>query len=114
MLRILAGEEEVDEGRVVFLREYRVGYLKQYITWKESTILEEVRQCIPNEEKPPQEVEKLLHGLGFTKEMVFLSPTALSSGYQMRLALACVLISKPNCFFLMSVRTIWIFFLFDF
>jgi len=96
LLRLLSGEEEVDEGRMVFPREYRVGYLKQHVNWREESILEEVRQSIPGEEKPAYEAEKLLHGLGFTHDMMAMSPTALSSGYQMRLALACVLASRPD------------------
>ncbi|MFN4215807.1 MAG: ABC-F family ATP-binding cassette domain-containing protein [Brevinematales bacterium] len=96
LLRLFSGEEEVDEGRIVFPRDYRIGYLKQHLVWREKTALEEVRQHIPGEEKPAYEAEKLLHGLGFSHEMVGFSPSALSSGYQMRLALACVLVSKPD------------------
>ncbi len=96
LLRILAGEEEPDAGRVVFPREYRVGYLKQHHTWRASTAVEEVCQHIPGEEKPRYRAEKLLHGLGFTPEMMALAPSQLSGGYQMRLALACVLIAEPN------------------
>ncbi|MCX7883297.1 MAG: ABC-F family ATP-binding cassette domain-containing protein [Brevinematales bacterium] len=96
LLRILAGEEEVDEGRVVFPREYRVGYLKQHLVWGRGSVLDEVGNALPGEEKPIYEAEKLLYGLGFGHEMMKLSPLELSSGYQMRLALACVLASKPD------------------
>ncbi|URA11223.1 ABC-F family ATP-binding cassette domain-containing protein [Thermospira aquatica] len=96
LLRILAGEEEPDTGRVVFPREYRVGYLKQHHTWHFSTVVEELCHHIPGEEKPRYQAEKLLHGLGFSQEMITLSPDQLSGGYQMRLALACVLIAEPN------------------
>lgn len=96
LLRILAGEEEVDRGRVVFPREYRVGYVKQVLSWKYPMVLEEVRQAMVDEEKPAYRAEKLLHGLGFTHEMMELAPEKLSSGFQMRLALAQALIAQPN------------------
>jgi ATP-binding cassette subfamily F protein 3 len=97
LFRIILGEEEPDAGTVVFPRGYRVGHLAQHIHFTRPTVLEEGCLGLPEgEEHDEYKVERILFGLGFTKDDMYRSPDEFSGGYQVRLNLAKVLVSKPN------------------
>ncbi|MFC2140558.1 ATP-binding cassette domain-containing protein, partial [Candidatus Auribacterota bacterium] len=96
LFRILTGEESADQGTILIPKNYRIGYLKQETIFTEPSILQEV--CLPHEDGHPEEweVKKILMGLGFLTSDFDRPPSQFSGGYQIRLNLAKVLISKPN------------------
>ena len=97
LFRIIAGEEQPDEGKVFMPNNYTIGYLTQALTFTKPTVLEEGCQGIKPEEVGAEwKVEKILSGLGFTKEDFKRNPAEFSGGFQMRIVLAKVLVSEPN------------------
>jgi ATP-binding cassette subfamily F protein 3 len=97
LFRIVLGEEEADSGSITFPKNYRIGYLAQHLHFTKATVLEE--GCLglpPGEEDDHYKVERILFGLGFTKEDMERAPSMFSGGYQVRLNLAKVLVSNPN------------------
>ncbi|MGB7978958.1 MAG: ABC-F family ATP-binding cassette domain-containing protein [Chlamydiales bacterium] len=99
LFRLIAGEEEPDSGRIVMPRGYRLGILQQQIRFTQTTIVEEAALGLAD----PQElykVESLLFGLGFDEESIHSPPNLLSGGYQLRVQLAKVLASEPDCLLL--------------
>ena len=97
LFRIILGEEQPDEGNIVFPKNYRVGHLAQHLNFTEPTILEEgCLGLLPDECDDHYKVEAILFGLGFTQEDMSRAPSEFSGGYQIRLNLAKVLVSHPN------------------
>lgn len=97
IFRIIAGEEEPDEGRIFMPNNYSIGYLAQHLNFTRPTVLEEACQGLKPEELGSEwKVEKILSGLGFRKEDFGRSPSEFSGGFQMRIVLAKVLVSEPN------------------
>lgn len=102
LFKILLGEESHDSGDVIFPKNYQIGTLKQHLHFTKPTILEECMTALQGEnaEFEQYKVEKMLLGLGF-KITDFNRPTSdFSGGYQIRLNLAKVLISEPDCLLL--------------
>jgi ATP-binding cassette subfamily F protein 3 len=101
LLRLIAGQEEPDEGRIIFPRNYSVGVLEQQIRFSEPTVVREAALGLRVEEKESlYKVERLLFGLGFSEEALDEDPRQLSGGYQLRVQLAKVLASEPDCLLL--------------
>lgn len=101
LFRILTGEETADGGKIVFRKNYKLGVLRQHISFTEATILEEAALALPpGEEDALHKAKKILFGLGFNENQLYISPDELSGGYQLRLNLAKVLISEPDCLLL--------------
>jgi len=99
LFRMLAGHETPDRGTIFLSKGYRLGYLDQHIRFSKSSILEETLLGLPHDEKDQTyKAEKILSGLGINQ--VENSPHVLSGGYQLRLHLAKVLLSEPNCLLL--------------
>ncbi|MDP3791765.1 MAG: ABC-F family ATP-binding cassette domain-containing protein [Candidatus Omnitrophota bacterium] len=97
LFRIIAGEEEPDEGKIFKPNNYSIGYLAQHLEFTKPTVLEEGCQGLrPEEIGSEWKVEKILSGLGFRKEDFARSPSDFSGGFQMRIVLAKVLVSEPN------------------
>lgn len=97
LFRIITGEEEPDEGKVFKPNNYSIGYLEQHLTFAKPTVLEEGCQGLrPEEIGAEWKVEKILSGLGFSKEDFKRNPSEFSGGFHMRIALAKVLVSEPN------------------
>lgn len=97
LLRIISGEEHADSGYVVVPKEYKIGYLKQNIKFANSTVLAEAACEIVSEEADDSwKAKKILAGLGFAEEDFLKPPYELSSGYQVRLNLAKVLLSEAD------------------
>jgi ATP-binding cassette subfamily F protein 3 len=94
LFRIIAGQEEADEGTVSRPRNYRIGYVEQQIGFTEPTVREEaVRGLRPDARDQVWRVEKILAGLGFAPADWDKSPDELSGGYQVRLNLTKVLLA---------------------
>jgi len=101
LFRLITGEEKPDAGTIVLPRGYRIGVLQQHIRFTKPTILEEAALGLREDEKDLlYKVESILFGLGFNEEAMDASPHSVSGGYQLRIQLAKVLVSEPDCLLL--------------
>ncbi|MFH1146695.1 MAG: ATP-binding cassette domain-containing protein [Pseudomonadota bacterium] len=99
LLKLIMGEEQPDSGAISVPNGYRTDYLSQHISFKEGAVLKEACSSLMASEDGTDETYKakaILLGLGFSDGDFLRSPSELSGGYQVRLNLAKVLISKPN------------------
>jgi ATP-binding cassette subfamily F protein 3 len=101
IFRLITGQEKPDSGRIIMPKNYRIGYLNQHIKFTAPTVLEEAVLGLPPEERESvYKAEMLLFGLGFKEEDLDKSPKDFSGGYHLRLHLAKVLASEPDCLLL--------------
>ncbi len=97
LFRLILQEEEPDAGAIILPGHYRIGHLQQQLEFSAATVLEEgCRGLGPEEADERYRVERILAGLGFTREELSRPPAELSSGFQVRLGLARTLVSRPN------------------
>ena len=97
LFKIILGEESADSGDVIIPKNYKIGTLKQHLTFSESTLREEAALALEDEMKyDVYRVEKILFGLGFTQEDLEKDPLSFSGGYQIRINLAKLLVTEPN------------------
>lgn len=97
LFRIIMGEEHADEGTITIPRDYRLGYVRQILDFTEDTVLKEgIKGLPPAEKEQSWKVEKVLSGLGFSREDMRRHPAEFSGGFQVRLNLAKVLVSDPD------------------
>lgn len=102
LFKILLGEDAQDKGEVIFPKNYRIGTLKQHLHFTKPSILEECITALhgENAEFEHYKAEKMLLGLGFKTTDFQRPPSDFSGGYQIRLNLAKVLVSEPDCLLL--------------
>ncbi|MBP9841880.1 MAG: ABC-F family ATP-binding cassette domain-containing protein [Simkaniaceae bacterium] len=101
LFKLITGEEAADGGRIILPKGYQIGVLQQHIRFTKPTLLEETALGLREDEKDClYKAEEMLFGLGFNKEAMEMSPHDLSGGYQLRVQLAKVLISEPDCLLL--------------
>ncbi|WPU64765.1 ABC-F family ATP-binding cassette domain-containing protein [Peredibacter starrii] len=102
LFKILLGEESYDSGEYIIPKNYQIGTLKQHLHFTHSTILDECKTALrgENAEFEQYKVEKMLLGLGFKMSDFTRAPSDFSGGYQIRLNLAKVLLSEPDCLLL--------------
>ncbi len=98
LLKMIAGEEPVDEGNVARAAGTRIGYLRQKLSFSRATAMEEACSYLSAEEGwvPEHRAEEILAGLGLGEKERAADPNILSGGQQIRLSLACVLLSEPD------------------
>ncbi len=97
LFRIITGEEEPEHGKIFKPNNYSIGYLGQHLSFSKPTVLEEGCQGLgPEEIGAEWKVEKVLCGLGFREDDLSRNPSEFSGGFQMRIALAKVLVSEPD------------------
>ncbi len=104
MLRILAGKEDYDSGKITLRNGVRVGYLDQDSAFPDNkTIFEACMQVAPAPEEEmhidegygySQRLRQLLYQLGLTE--LDSTPATLSGGQLKRMAIACCLIQNPD------------------
>ena len=94
LFKILVGEDHADKGTIHTPRDYRIGYLKQHLSFGNGTVLEEVCESLEDHEHYKGEI--VLEGLGLSEEQIFSSPHSLSGGYQIRVNLAKLILSEPD------------------
>jgi ATP-binding cassette, subfamily F, member 3 len=95
--KILLGELKPDDGHALAPKGYKLGSLSQYIKFTEPTVLQECSLALPRElREETHRVEKILFGLGFTKEDMSKAPSSFSGGYQVRMNLAKAILGSPN------------------
>lgn len=97
LFKIILGQEQGDQGQVVFPRGYRIGHLEQHLNFKEGSVLKEACLGLPEDERDQEyRAEIILGGLGFSEDDMHKSPDRFSGGFQIRINLAKVLLSEPN------------------
>jgi ATP-binding cassette subfamily F protein 3 len=97
LLRMLVGEEDVDDGTITIPKNYCIGHVRQHLRFTKPTVLEEGIASLPaNEADQHWKAERILAGLGFGLRDLQQPPAIFSGGYQVRLNLAKVLISEPD------------------
>lgn len=97
LFKIILGEEHADTGEVVVPKGYRIGALKQYLSFSEKTLRDEAALALSEDAQyDVYKVEKILFGLGFTLEDLDKDPLSFSGGYQIRINLAKLLVTEPN------------------
>ena len=101
LFKILLGEESSDAGEIIIPKNYRIGTLKQHLEFSAPSILQEGMTALRAESQFDEyKVEKMLMGLGFKITDFNRPPSDFSGGYQIRLNLAKVLLSEPDCLLL--------------
>lgn len=101
LFRIITGQETADSGKIFFPKGYKIGHLKQHLHFTEPSVLEETALALaPEDADQIYRVEMVLEGLGFSDEQLEQNPKTLSGGYQLRIQLAKLLISEPDCLLL--------------
>jgi ATP-binding cassette, subfamily F, member 3 len=94
---MITGEEPPDGGEITAPKGYQIGYLEQELRWKKPTVLEEGCRGLPSAEQDDTwKVKKILSGLGFSEADLDRSPAEFSGGYRTRIALARLLVSRPD------------------
>ena len=97
LLKILIGSEGADSGSFTTPKGYRLGYLEQHIRFTRPTLLEECTQVLGEDERYDYyKAEKILFGLGFTKEDLERAPGEFSGGFQLRINLTKTLLQSPD------------------
>jgi len=97
LFKMILGEETPDSGEIIIPKNYKIGALKQHLTFSESTLKEEAALALSEEMRyDVYRVEKILFGLGFTQEDLDKDPLSFSGGYQIRINLAKLLVTEPN------------------
>jgi len=97
LFKMIMGEEGYDSGGVVIPKGYKIGTLKQHLTFSEPTLREEAALALSEEmQYDVYRVEKILFGLGFSQDDLDANPLTFSGGYQIRINLAKLLVTEPN------------------
>ncbi len=97
LFKMILGEESPDSGDVIIPKGYKIGTLKQYLVFTESTLREEAALALEEDMKyDVYRVERILFGLGFTQDDLEKDPLSFSGGYQIRINLAKLLVTEPN------------------
>jgi ATP-binding cassette subfamily F protein 3 len=97
LFRIIVGEEHADSGDVAIPRNYRLGYVTQQLHFAGRSVLAEACTGLPEHfHGETWTAEKVLSGLGFSKQDMGRTPEEFSGGYQVRLNLAKTLVSEPD------------------
>ena len=97
LFRIIAGEERPDSGSIIIPKNYRIDYVRQHLEFTADTALNEGMRALPEQEKDQSwKVEKILAGLGFSREDFDRHPEEFSGGLQVRLNLVKALVAEPD------------------
>ena len=97
LMRIITGEESADDGKISIPKNYKIGFLKQHISFSKNKVVEEVMLGLKEDEKDQRwKAEKILSGLGFSADDMEKDPASFSGGYQVRITLAQTLLSSPD------------------
>lgn len=97
LFQMILGNVEPDSGTISAPKNYKIGHLQQHLNFTKPTVLEECALGLPEgEEYETWQVEKILSGLGFSEKDMERSPNEFSGGYQIRMNLAKLLVSRPD------------------
>lgn len=99
LFKLILGTEQPDTGSISIPPRYAIGHVTQHIRFAQKTVITEAASCLPPSEDCREETyqaEKVLYGLGFTKDDLCRSPAVLSGGFQVRLNLARSILAAPD------------------
>jgi ATP-binding cassette subfamily F protein 3 len=97
LFRMITGQESPDAGAISRPKNYRIGHVAQQLKFKAPTVLQEGARGLPEDcSDQLWQVEKILSGLGFSSDDMQRAPSEFSGGYQVRLNLTKVLVSRPD------------------
>ncbi len=101
LFKIMLGEESYDSGDYKVPKSYRLGTLRQHISFSKTTVIEECMTALDEDYRYEEyRAEKFLFGLGFSKADLQKDPHSFSGGYQIRINLVKTLLTEPNCLLL--------------
>jgi len=98
LFRILTGEEEADEGKIIIGNEAHIGYLKQEDDFGDSESALEYLKRISDKEV--WTIRKLASKFQLDEEKLNQKAKGLSGGWRMRLKITAMLLAEPNLFLL--------------
>lgn len=97
LFKLIIGEESLDAGEIVIPKNYKIGTLKQHLEFTKASVRDECYQVMTGDAQyETYKVDKILSGLGFSKEDLDKDPLSFSGGYQIRINLAKLLATEPN------------------
>lgn len=94
LIKILMGEEEADDGEVIFSDELKIGYLSQGANFDETEKVIDYLTRATNKES--WACSKIASGFGIDHIKINYNIGDLSSGYRMRIKLAEMMLHEPN------------------
>ena len=94
LIKILMGEEEADDGEVIFSDEVKIGYLSQGANFDETEKVIDYLTRATNKES--WACSKIASGFGIDHIKINYNIGDLSSGYRMRIKLAEMMLHEPN------------------
>lgn len=94
LIKILMGEEEADDGEIIFSEEAKIGYLSQGANFNEKEKV--IDYLMKTSNKESWECSKIASRFGIDHVKINYNIGDLSSGYRMRIKLAEMMLSKPN------------------
>lgn len=98
LFKIILGQEEADEGEVIFNKDTIIAGIEQNNDFKVNELALEYLQRKSQQED--WRCQKIASHFRFTKEELEKPVTELSGGWQMRLKLSAMLLKEPNLFLL--------------
>ena len=97
LFKLILGEEEADAGDILIPKNYRIGSLKQHISFSHPSIRLECASVLGNDASSDwYKIEKMLFGLGFSADDLDKDPMSFSGGYQIRINLVKLLATNPH------------------
>jgi ATP-binding cassette subfamily F protein 3 len=97
LLKMITSGTDYDSGEIQIPRNYKLGYLQQHISFNYETVIDEVVSAISKDETESKwQAEKILFGLGFSKDDLLKNPLNFSGGYKIRINLAKILLSDSD------------------
>ena len=97
LFKMIMGEMDKEAGDISIPKNYSIGFLKQYLEFTKSTVLDECMQVLGADEQfDNYKAEKILFGLGFTDSDLTKDPLSFSGGFQIRINLAKILLENHN------------------
>jgi ATP-binding cassette subfamily F protein 3 len=98
LFKMILNEMEYDSGSISVPKNYKIGFLRQYIDFSKNSAIEEVCSVLNSADLSNEKWkgEKILSGLGFSKEDMLKNPLEFSGGYKIRINLAKVLLSNSD------------------
>jgi len=101
LFRLIMNADRIDDGEISFPDTYKIAGLDQHLTFGNGNIVDEVAQSLDEEQEHDRwKAEKLLSGLGFSTDDFTKKPDVFSGGFQIRIKLAQLLLSEPDCLLL--------------
>lgn len=94
LIKILIGEEEADDGEVIFSDDIKIGYLSQGANFDEKEKV--IDYLIKSTNKKSWECSKIASRFGIDHIKINYNIGDLSSGYRMRIKLSEMMLQEPN------------------